>query len=105
MHGWSSVKASDGAAPAIRNTKRHPINSRRWCRKAPPWQSTSAAHAGNTVVVIKTADWVIDLGPEGGKGGGLIIAEGTPEEVAEVKGSYTGEFLKPMLQQAMKEVS
>ncbi|WP_201575408.1 excinuclease ABC subunit UvrA [Psychrobacter immobilis] len=67
---------------------------------------------GNTIVVIehnldviKTADWVIDLGPEGGKGGGLIIAEGTPEEVAEVKGSYTGEFLKPMLEQAMKEVS
>ncbi|WP_201592259.1 excinuclease ABC subunit UvrA [Psychrobacter sp. Pi2-51] len=62
---------------------------------------------GNTIVVIehnldviKTADWVIDLGPEGGKGGGLIIAEGTPEEVAEVKGSYTGEFLKPMLKQA-----
>ncbi|MGO1400325.1 MAG: excinuclease ABC subunit UvrA, partial [Moraxellaceae bacterium] len=59
---------------------------------------------GNTIVVIehnldviKTADWVIDLGPEGGKGGGMIIAEGTPEEVAEVKGSYTGEFLKPML--------
>ncbi|MDN3397387.1 excinuclease ABC subunit UvrA [Psychrobacter sp. APC 3426] len=67
---------------------------------------------GNTIVVIehnldviKTADWVIDLGPEGGKGGGLIIAEGTPEEVAEVKGSYTGEFLKPMLKQKMKEVS
>ncbi|MGM8909938.1 excinuclease ABC subunit UvrA [Psychrobacter sp. 1U1] len=67
---------------------------------------------GNTIVVIehnldviKTADWVIDLGPEGGKGGGLIIAKGTPEEVAEVKGSYTGEFLKPMLKQAMKEVS
>ncbi|MFZ2842807.1 excinuclease ABC subunit UvrA [Psychrobacter sp.] len=67
---------------------------------------------GNTIVVIehnldviKTADWVIDLGPEGGKGGGLIIAEGTPEEVAEVKGSYTGEFLKPMLKQAMKQVS
>ena len=67
---------------------------------------------GNTIVVIehnldviKTADWVIDLGPEGGKGGGMIIAEGTPEEVAEVKGSYTGEFLKPMLEQAMKEVS
>ena len=55
--------------------------------------------------VIKTADWVIDLGPEGGKGGGMIIAEGTPEEVAEVKGSYTGEFLKPMLKQKMKEVS
>lgn len=67
---------------------------------------------GNTIVVIehnldviKTADWVIDLGPEGGKGGGMIIAEGTPEEVAEVKGSYTGEFLKPMLEEGMKDVS
>ncbi|RTE65041.1 excinuclease ABC subunit UvrA [Amphritea opalescens] len=59
---------------------------------------------GNTIVVIehnldviKTADWIIDLGPEGGTRGGLIIATGTPEEVAEVEGSYTGEFLKPML--------
>ncbi|MGP5118667.1 excinuclease ABC subunit UvrA [Psychrobacter alimentarius] len=67
---------------------------------------------GNTIVVIehnldviKTADWVIDLGPEGGKGGGMIIAEGTPEEVAEVKGSYTGEFLRPMLEQGLKDVS
>ena len=67
---------------------------------------------GNTIVVIehnldviKTADWVIDLGPEGGKGGGMIIAEGTPEEVAEVKGSFTGEFLKPVLEQAMSEAS
>jgi len=67
---------------------------------------------GNTIVVIehnldviKTADWVIDLGPEGGKGGGLIIAEGTPEEVAEVKESYTGVFLKPMLKQGLKDVS
>ncbi|MBI2923209.1 MAG: excinuclease ABC subunit UvrA [Planctomycetes bacterium] len=56
--------------------------------------------AGNTVVVIehnldviKTADWVIDLGPDGGGGGGRIVAEGTPEEVAERKGSYTGEYL------------
>lgn len=60
---------------------------------------------GNTIVVIehnldviKTADWVIDLGPEGGKGGGMIIAEGTPEEVANTKASYTGQFLKPMLE-------
>ena len=59
---------------------------------------------GNTVVVIehnldviKTADWVVDLGPEGGSGGGLIIAEGTPEQVAEVSGSYTGHFLKTAL--------
>jgi excinuclease ABC subunit A len=57
--------------------------------------------AGNTVVVIehnldviKTADWIIDLGPEGGDGGGRVIAEGTPEEVATLKQSYTGKFLK-----------
>jgi len=47
--------------------------------------------------VIKTADWIIDMGPEGGDGGGRIIAEGTPEEVAKVKGSYTGKFLGPLL--------
>ena len=47
--------------------------------------------------VIKTADWVIDLGPEGGSGGGMIIAEGTPEEVVKVKASHTGKFLKSML--------
>ncbi len=59
---------------------------------------------GNTVVVIehnldviKTADWIIDLGPEGGDGGGRIIAEGPPEKVATTKGSYTGEFLAPLL--------
>ena len=59
---------------------------------------------GNTVVVIehnldviKTADWVIDLGPEGGEGGGQIIAEGTPEQVARNKGSHTGKYLKPVL--------
>ena len=61
---------------------------------------------GNTVMVIehnldviKTADWVIDLGPEGGTGGGQIIAEGTPEQVAEARGSYTGTYLKPILAQ------
>jgi excinuclease ABC subunit A len=60
--------------------------------------------AGNTVVVIehnleviKTADWVVDLGPEGGDGGGRIVAAGTPEEVAEVAESYTGQYLKPLL--------
>jgi excinuclease ABC subunit A len=62
------------------------------------------ANHGNSVVVIehnldviKTADWIVDLGPEGGDGGGEIIAEGTPEEVAKVKGSHTGRFLKGML--------
>ncbi|MBV1778233.1 excinuclease ABC subunit UvrA [Paeniglutamicibacter sp. ABSL32-1] len=59
---------------------------------------------GNTVItiehnldVVKSADWVIDLGPEGGSGGGEIIAVGTPEEVAKVSGSYTGKFLAPLL--------
>lgn len=59
---------------------------------------------GNTIVVIehnldviKTADWIVDLGPEGGSGGGQIIATGTPEQVAEVEGSHTARFLKPIL--------
>ena len=60
--------------------------------------------AGNTVVVIehnldviKQADWIIDLGPEGGEGGGRIVADGTPEEVAQVSESWTGRYLKPLL--------
>ena len=47
--------------------------------------------------VIKTADWIVDLGPEGGDGGGRIIAKGSPEQVAKVKGSYTGKYLKVAL--------
>jgi len=43
--------------------------------------------------VIKTADWIVDLGPEGGDGGGLVIAAGTPEDLVEIADSYTGEFL------------
>lgn len=61
--------------------------------------------AGNTVVIIehhpdiiKVADWIIDLGPEGGDGGGWIVAEGTPEQVAQVEASYTGQFLRRLLQ-------
>ena len=60
--------------------------------------------AGNTVLVvehhldvIKTADWIVDLGPEGGDAGGLVVAEGTPEQVAQVDGSYTGKFLREAL--------
>ena len=60
--------------------------------------------AGNTVVVIehnldviKTADWLIDMGPEGGSRGGQVIAEGTPEQIAANPDSYTGEFLRPIL--------
>ncbi|MEE9510502.1 MAG: excinuclease ABC subunit UvrA, partial [Gammaproteobacteria bacterium] len=61
---------------------------------------------GNTVVVIehnldviKTADWIIDLGPEGGDGGGEVVAAGTPDDVASVAGSYTGRYLAPLLKQ------
>jgi len=64
---------------------------------------------GNTVVVIehnleviKTADWVLDLGPEGGDGGGELVASGTPEEVVRVKRSYTGQFLKELLERRPK---
>ncbi|MGW5027886.1 excinuclease ABC subunit UvrA, partial [Streptomyces albidoflavus] len=59
---------------------------------------------GNSVIVIehnldviKTADWVVDMGPEGGNGGGLVVAEGTPEEVAGVPASHTGKFLQDVL--------
>jgi excinuclease ABC subunit A len=60
--------------------------------------------AGNTIVVIehnldviKTADWLIDMGPEGGAGGGMVVASGTPEEVALNPASFTGRYLKPLL--------
>jgi len=66
--------------------------------------------SGNTVVVIehnleviKTADWIIDMGPEGGDGGGEIVAQGTPEDVAKAKKSYTGAFLKPVLERGAKK--
>lgn len=65
----------------------------------------SLVDKGNSVIVIehnldviKCADWVIDLGPEGGDGGGTLVAQGTPEQVAKVKASYTGQYLRPMLQ-------
>ena len=64
---------------------------------------------GNTVVVIehnldviKTADWIIDLGPEGGSGGGRLVAEGTPEDVAANPASFTGQYLKPILAAAAR---
>jgi excinuclease ABC subunit A len=64
---------------------------------------------GNTVIVIehnlevvKTADWVIDIGPEGGNAGGEVVAMGTPEDVAKVKGSYTGQYLKQLLAKKLK---
>ena len=60
--------------------------------------------AGNTIIVIehnldviKTADWIIDMGPEGGEAGGNILAQGTPEEIAQIQTSYTGQFLNRIL--------
>jgi excinuclease ABC subunit A len=59
---------------------------------------------GNTAIVIehnldviKVADWIIDMGPEGGKGGGMVVAEGTPEDIVKVDKSFTGHYLKSML--------
>jgi excinuclease ABC subunit A len=68
--------------------------------------------AGNTVVVIehnldviKTADWIIDIGPEGGDAGGRIVATGTPEDVARAKQSYTGQFLATLLPRAARRAA
>ncbi len=68
------------------------------------------AEGGNSVVVIehnldviKTADYIIDLGPEGGSGGGTVVAKGTPEEVCNIEGSYTGKYLKPVLEKAVRK--
>ena len=67
---------------------------------------------GNSVVVIehnldviKTADYIIDMGPEGGVKGGEIVAEGKPEEICEVKDSYTGSFLRPLLNNKYKKTA
>jgi hypothetical protein len=71
------------------------------CWPTCPWR---ASDAGNTIViiehnldVIKTADWLIDMGPEGGDGGGRIVAVGTPEDVAQSEASHTGRYLKRLL--------
>jgi excinuclease ABC subunit A len=65
---------------------------------------TKLVEGGNTVIVIehnldviKSADWIIDMGPEGGSGGGTVVATGAPEQVAANDKSYTGQFLKPLL--------
>jgi excinuclease ABC subunit A len=65
---------------------------------------TKLVEGGNTVIVIehnldviKSADWLIDMGPEGGSGGGMVVATGAPEQVAANDKSYTGQFLKPLL--------
>ena len=67
---------------------------------------------GNTVVVIehnldviKTADWIVDMGPEGGVNGGQIIAEGSPEKIKEINTSYTGNFLKNIINNNLKKTA
>ena len=55
--------------------------------------------------MIKTADWIVDMGPEGGQDGGKIIAEGTPEQVADTVSSYTGKFLKNLINGKMKKTA
>ena len=67
---------------------------------------------GNTVVVIehnldviKTADWIVDMGPEGGVNGGQIIAEGSPEKIKEINTSYTGNFLKNIISNKLKKTA
>ena len=71
-----------------------------------------AAATGNTVVVIehnldviKTSDYIVDMGPEGGIKGGNIVAEGKPEEIINVKNSYTGQFLKNLLENKVKKIA
>ena len=98
-----AVASAPPAARSTSSTSRPPgctsTTSRSCSRCCTSWSSS-----GNTVVVIehnleviKTADWIIDLGPEGGDGGGEIVAAGTPEEMVKVKRSYTGQFLTPVL--------
>ena len=69
-------------------------------------------NTGNTVIVIehnldviKTADWIVDMGPEGGAEGGKIIAEGSPEQVSQIEASYTGKFLKNLMNNKMKKTA
>jgi excinuclease ABC subunit A len=68
-------------------------------------QGNSMVVIEHNLEVIKTADWVIDMGPEGGDGGGEIVAAGTPEEVARNPKSYTGQYLKDVLKRARKEAA
>jgi excinuclease ABC subunit A len=73
---------------------------------------TKLRASGNTLLVIehnldviKTADWILDLGPEGGDAGGRIVAQGTPETVAQAEGSHTGTYLRKLLKQPIASVS
>ncbi|MEO9167529.1 MAG: excinuclease ABC subunit A, partial [Aestuariivirga sp.] len=68
-------------------------------------QGNSMVVIEHNLEVIKTADWIIDLGPEGGDGGGEIVAAGTPEDVAKNPRSYTGHYLKEVLKRPRKEAA
>ncbi|MCB1472778.1 MAG: hypothetical protein KDJ68_07845, partial [Rhodobiaceae bacterium] len=68
-------------------------------------QGNTVAVIEHNLEVIKTADWIVDLGPEGGDGGGEIVAAGTPEDIAAVEASYTGRFLDELLHRRRKRVA
>ena len=68
-------------------------------------QGNTVAVIEHNLEVIKTADWIIDLGPEGGDGGGEIVATGTPEDIVAVERSYTGRFLDELLNRRRKRVT
>ena len=104
--GSSSPRSCRGgppARPSTSSTSRPPACTSTTCASC--WTCcTLWSTSGNTVVVIehnleviKTADWIVDLGPEGGDGGGRVVAAGTPDEVAAVAESYTGQFLRRAL--------
>ena len=103
-------QAGDGALPTVPRARRSifSTNRRRGCTPADVHKLTEVlqrlVEVGNTVLVIehnldviKTADYIIDLGPEGGTGGGTIVATGTPEEIAQHPASYTGKYLRGVL--------
>ena len=99
----ASCRSARPAAPSTSSTSRRPACTSRTSASCCGVLS-SLVDKGNTVLVIehnldviKTADWIIDMGPEGGSRGGMVVAEGTPEEVAADPESHTGEFLAPML--------
>ena len=72
------------------------------CCRGSSTRATRCVVIEHNLDVVKCADWVIDLGPEGGRAGGLLVAEGTPEEVAKVSGSYTGRYLARLLRSHRK---
>ena len=106
-----NCRAAPPARRSISSTSRPPACISRMCEAAGS-PAFPLVDQGNTVVVIehnldviKTADWIIDIGPEGGDGGGRIVATGTPEDVAQIAESHTGRYLAPMLETARKRAA